>query len=71
VNIDAEILPGEDVNLSVVARATADMSDISLLTPDGNNLLVVGTSHWASFEGDNGTSTRPLKNWRVVRVVVP
>jgi hypothetical protein len=58
-------------SLSVVARATADMSDISLLTPDGNNLLVVGTSQWASFEGDNGTSTRPLKNWRVVRVVVP
>ncbi|HEX7726949.1 MAG TPA: hypothetical protein VF410_10370 [Rhizomicrobium sp.] len=58
-------------SLSVIARATADMSDISLLTPDGNNLLVVGTSQWASFEGDNGTSTRPLKNWRVVRVVVP
>jgi sugar lactone lactonase YvrE len=58
-------------SLSVIARATADMSDISLLTPDGNNLLVVGTSQWASFEADNGTSTRPLKNWRVVRVVVP
>ena len=58
-------------SFNVVARATADVSDISLLTPDGNDVLVVGVSQWASFEGDNGTPSRPLKNWRITRVTMP
>ncbi|MGN6515174.1 MAG: hypothetical protein ACTHLR_04965 [Rhizomicrobium sp.] len=57
-------------SFTVVAPATADMSDVSLLTPDGNDVLVVGTSQWNSF-GDDPTPSRPLKPWRVVRVSLP
>jgi sugar lactone lactonase YvrE len=56
---------------TVIARATADVSDVSLLTPDGNDLLVVGISQWSSFDGDNNAPSRPLKSWRITRVVVP
>jgi hypothetical protein len=58
-------------SFTVIARATADASDLSLLTPDGNDLLVVGVSQWASFEGDDGAPSHPLKNWRITRVTLP
>ncbi len=58
-------------NFTVIARASADVSDVSLLTPDGNDLLVVGVSQWASFEGDDSTPSHPLKPWRITRVTVP
>jgi len=53
-----------------VARATPDVSDVSLLTPDGNDVLVVGVSQWNSF-GDDPAPTRPLKPWRITRVTLP
>ncbi|MBS0279096.1 MAG: hypothetical protein JSR81_15850 [Proteobacteria bacterium] len=57
-------------SFSVVARASPDVSDISLLTPDGNDVLVVGVSQWSSF-GDDPAPAKPLKPWRVVRVTLP
>jgi hypothetical protein len=57
-------------SFSVVARATGDVSDVSLLTPDGNDVLVVGTSQWNSF-GDDPAPAKPLKPWRITRVSLP
>lgn len=56
---------------TVIARASPDVSDVSLLTPDGNDLLVAGVSQWASFEGDDSKPSHPLKPWRITRVTVP
>jgi len=57
-------------SFAVVARAVPDIADVSLLTPDGNDLLVVGVSQWDSF-GEAATPEKPLKAWRVVRVTLP
>lgn len=57
-------------SFSAVARGTADVADLSLLTTDGNDLLVVGVSQWNSF-GDGPTPEKPLKPWRVMRVSLP
>jgi hypothetical protein len=57
-------------SFNAVARATVDMSDVSLLSPDGNDVLVVGTSQWDSF-GEDPMPSKPPKPWRVVRVSLP
>jgi sugar lactone lactonase YvrE len=58
------------VSFAVIARATADVADISLLTQDGNDVLVSGVSQWGSFD-EAASPARPLKPWRIVRVTMP
>jgi streptogramin lyase len=55
----------------VVARGGGELSDVTLLTPDGNDVLVSGTSQWASFDDDSGTPSRPLQHWHITRVAIP
>ncbi|HEY7978587.1 MAG TPA: hypothetical protein VID67_10360 [Rhizomicrobium sp.] len=55
----------------VLARGGAELSDVTLLTPDGNDLLVSGASQWASFDDDSGTPARPLQRWHITRVAMP
>jgi hypothetical protein len=55
----------------VVARGGAELSDVTLLTPDGNDVLVSGASQWASFNEDSGTPSRPLQRWHITRVAMP
>ncbi len=59
------------VSFSVVARASPDVSDMALLTPDGNDILAIGVSQWSSFDENSPAPARPLKNWRITRVTIP
>jgi hypothetical protein len=58
-------------SFAVAARAMPDVADVSLLTPDGNDVLAVGVSQWKSFPQDSATPSGPLANWRIVHVTLP
>lgn len=58
------------VSFSVVARGGA-AGDLSLLSVDGNNVLVIGESQWSSYGENDSSPTKPLHPWRVLRVTMP
>ncbi|HEY2034015.1 MAG TPA: hypothetical protein VGH02_10060 [Rhizomicrobium sp.] len=58
-------------SFSIVARGGEALSDVALLAPDGNDVLVSGISQWSSFDDNSSAPARPLHNWRVMRVTMP
>lgn len=54
----------------IAARGGADLADVSLLVPDGNDVLVSGVSQWSSFDDSSGDPARPVQPWRIVRVTL-